>query len=137
MNFTPAPDIQQHLDHLIDHLDFPHIDGKRIFAFRSQGSKARAYARSWSLPRIWQLALDIRAHYVIEVISEKFDPLPEDRRLKVLIHQLLHTPKSFSGALVPHRGARGRHHIHHTKVDQYYNQYAKSAGIEIKKFKLF
>lgn len=137
MNFYPAPDIQTDLSHLLDHIDFPHVDRNRIVAFRSDGSKARAYARIWSLPRIWQLALNIQAHYVIEVISEKFDPLPRDRRLKVLIHELMHIPKSFSGSLVPHKGAHGKHHIHHKKVDQLYSVYAKSAGVEEKKFGFF
>ena len=137
MNFHKAPDIQQKLDHLLQNLEFPHIDGQRIFAFRSDGSKARAYARIWSLPRVWQQALEIDAHYVIEVISEKFDPLPNDRQLKVLIHELMHIPKSFSGALVPHKGAHGKHHIHHKKVDQFYVQYTKAAGIKTKKFGIF
>lgn len=130
MNFAKAPDIQALLSTLLQHLDMPHVDAGRIIAYRSTKSKARAYARIWSLPRIWQDALGTKAHYVIEVLSEKFDHLPHDRQLKVLIHELMHIPKSFSGALVPHKGAHGRHHIHHKKVDQLYKQYSKSTGTD-------
>lgn len=133
MDFQKAPDIQKSLTHLVRHLPMDHVDPKRIIAYRSYKSKARAYARIWSLPRIWQDALKIKAHYVIEVLSEKFDPLPRDRQLKVLIHELMHIPKGFSGALVPHKGARGRHHIHHKKVDALFNHYTKSAGVKFKK----
>jgi len=128
MNFQKAPDIQAKLNWLLEHLDMPHVDGGRIIAYRSTKSSARAYARIWSLPRIWQDALEIKAHYVIEVLSEKFDSLNEERQLKVLIHELMHIPKSFSGALVPHKGAHGRHHIHHKKVDQHYKEFIKSSG---------
>ncbi|MFC1653455.1 putative metallopeptidase [Patescibacteria group bacterium] len=128
MNFQKAPDIQKKLNHLLDNIEFPHIDRNRIIAFRSEGSKANARARIWSMPRIWQLALNIKAHYVIEVISHHFDHLNEDEQLKVLIHELMHIPKSFSGALVPHRGAGRRHQVHHTLVNKLFKEYKKKTG---------
>jgi len=123
MDFNKAPDIQKKLNHILKHVDFPHIDGKRIIAFRSKGGKARARARIWSMPRIWQKALDIKAHYVIEVISKHFDHLKEDDQIKILIHELMHIPKTFSGALVPHKGAYGRHHVHHSKINKLFKKY--------------
>lgn len=69
---------------------------------RSYGSKAKAYARIWAFPKIWQKALDIGTFYVIEVLSENFDKLSEDKKEQVLIHELLHIPKTFSGALLDH-----------------------------------
>lgn len=128
MQFQKAPDIQKKINHLLDHIDFPHIDGDRIIAFRSKGSKARARARIWSMPRIWQMALDIKAHYVIEVISHHFDNQSEEEQLKILIHELMHIPKSFSGALVPHRGKGRRPQVHHTLVNKLYKQYQKSTN---------
>jgi predicted metallopeptidase len=104
MEFVKAKDIQTKLTRIVKTIDLPHIDAKRLVAFRSTGSKARARARIWSLPRIWQMALGTQAHYCIEVISEKFDYLKEDDKDRILIHELMHIPKNFSGALLPHRG---------------------------------
>jgi predicted metallopeptidase len=125
MNFEKAPDIQEMINHVLEHVSFPHIDGSRIVAFRSHGSVARARARIWSMPRIWQMALDIKAHYVIEVISKYFDGETREEQIKTIIHELMHIPKSFSGALVPHKGSGGRHQVHHTLVNKLYKEYQK------------
>lgn len=84
-----------------------HINPLRVFCFRSWGAKTRAYARIWGLSRIFQQALGIEPAYVIEVISEKFDKLPFREQDMVLIHELLHIPRTFSGALVPHHDRGG------------------------------
>lgn len=84
-----------------------HINPARVFCFRSRGAKTRAYARIWGLSRIFQQALSIEPAYVIEVISEKFDKLPPEKQDMVLIHELLHIPGTFSGALVPHHSRGG------------------------------
>lgn len=123
MDFKKAPDIQDKLRHILDHLSMPHIDPARIVAFRSWGSSARARARIWSMPRIWQDALNIKAHYVIEVISEHFDHLSANDQTKILIHELMHIPKTFSGALVPHRGAGRRHQVHGSLVNKLFKEY--------------
>lgn len=80
------------------------MDPKRIVCFRSSGSSSRARARIWSFPRIWQMALNTPAHYIIEVLTEKFDKMGKDDQKRVLIHELMHIPKNFSGSLIPHRG---------------------------------
>ncbi len=103
LKFERAHDIQVKINRLLSVLDFPHIERKRVVCMRSWGSKSKAIARIWSMPRIWQKALGIKSHYVIEVISEKFDKLDEEEREKTLIHELMHIPKTFSGALVPHK----------------------------------
>ncbi|MGI5826065.1 MAG: putative metallopeptidase [Patescibacteria group bacterium] len=103
MEFVKAPDIQSELSRIIIELDFSHIKPQNLVAFRSFGSSSRAIARIWSLPKIWQMALNSPAHYCIEVISERFDKLSFPEREKVLIHELLHIPKNFSGALLPHK----------------------------------
>ncbi|MBI3887746.1 hypothetical protein HY310_01620 [Candidatus Microgenomates bacterium] len=86
---------------------------------RGFGSTSRAIARIWSLPKPWQIALKIEPQYVIEVIAERFDKLSEDEKDKTLFHELTHIPKTFSGALVPHkRGFR-------KKVDDNFTSWRK------------
>lgn len=102
MKFNSAPDIQERIAELVEKLPFPHIDATRIKCFRSSGSTSRANARIWSLPRIWQKALEVKAHYVIEVLAERFDAYGKVEQDKILIHELMHIPKTFSGSLVPH-----------------------------------
>lgn len=117
-----APDIKTRTESILKTIDFPHIKPNRLRFFRSYGSKARARARIWSFPRIWQMALKLKSHYVIEVISEKFDTISYDDQTRVLIHELLHIPKTFSGALVPHRGKGRRHQVHHKIVDKLFKE---------------
>lgn len=108
MEWENAPDIRKELEEIVRHLELTHVDLKRVTCFRSFGSTSRARARIWSLPRVWQLALQRSAAYIIEVISERFDKLSRDDQKRVLIHELLHIPKNFSGSLLPHwrRGVR-------------------------------
>lgn len=101
MKFEKAPDITHRLKQIARSLGF---ETKGIFGFRSYGSSARAYARIWGFPRIWQMALDQSPFYCLEVLAEKFDRLNSVQQDKVLIHELMHIPKNFSGALLPHRG---------------------------------
>lgn len=82
---------------------FSHIRPERIFCYKTTGSKARAYARTWMMPKIFQQALGIEPAYVIECLTEHFDKLSDDQKKKVIIHELLHIPKNFSGSLVPHK----------------------------------
>jgi len=108
MDWKKASDIQKEIQSLIKKLELVHIDAKKLICFRSFGSKSRARARIWGFPRVWQKALNLKPHYIIEVLSEKFDKLKENEKRKILIHELLHIPKNFSGSLLPHRGRGGR-----------------------------
>ncbi len=107
LSWEEAADIKREIKQIISKFNIPHINTTRIFCFRTQGSKSRSYARIWSFPKIFQRALGIEPAYVIEVLSKYYDKLNPDQKKKVLIHELLHIPKNFSGALLPHRG-RGR-----------------------------
>ena len=103
MEWQNADDVQKDLVDIIKHIDLPHINLNRIYCYRTNGSKTRAYARTWSFPKIFQRALCVEPAYVIEVLSQHYDKLDSDKKKKVLIHELLHIPKNFSGALLPHR----------------------------------
>lgn len=108
MEWINAPDIKQTITKIVNHLNLNYIDPKRIVCFRSTGSVSRARARIWSLPRVWQQALKLPAYYIIEVLNQHFDKLSSEDKEKVLIHELLHIPKNFSGSLIPHRRRKWR-----------------------------
>lgn len=120
VRFEPAPEVHAALSHLVDFLEFTHIDVARIHCRRSYGSTSRAYARIWELPTIWQGALDVAPQYVIEVLAEHFDPVSDEEQTKVLIHELLHIPSTFSGALRGHQGQGER--IDGRTVNRYYRR---------------
>lgn len=120
MKFNLAPDIDSELKRIIEALGLTYINPLNIVAFRSYGSSSRAIARIWSLPRIWQIALQVEAHYCIEVISERYDRLSQTEKEKVLIHELLHIPRNFSGALLPHK-QKGRK-INQSTVDSWHRK---------------
>lgn len=88
---------------------------------RGHGSTSRAIARIWSLPKPWQQALAISPQYIIEVIAERFDKMGEDDKDRTLIHELMHIPKTFSGALVAHKGRS--HRIDRRTVEILYQKY--------------
>jgi predicted metallopeptidase len=121
MEFNLAPDIQKKMRQILKQIDFPHVKPTQVICFRSYGSSSRARARIWSLPTIWQKALQVKPHYCIEILSEKFDHLSAADQIKTLIHELMHIPKTFSGALLPHRG-RGRVEINNRTVNQIYKK---------------
>lgn len=104
--YDKAPDIEARALKLIEDLQLDYLLGDRLFFYRSTGSKARAYARTWGLPALWQNALEIEPAYVIEVISGYFDKLSRTEQDKVILHELMHIPRNFSGALVPHTRKR-------------------------------
>ncbi len=122
MTFQLAPDITKRAKEILGRIEMPHIDGRRLAFIRSYGSKSRARARIWAFPRIWSVALGLKPHYVIEVLSEKFDKLRFDDQTKVIIHELLHIPKTFSGALKPHRT---RYFHLEREVSRLYKEYCR------------
>lgn len=111
LNWEQANDIRERIDFLVDALEYKHISKNRIFCYRSSGSKSKSYARIWGLNRIWQKALSQEPGYVIEVLSERFDKLSQSKKDEILIHELLHIPKNFSGALLPHH-RKGKRNFH-------------------------
>jgi len=120
MKWQKDPSLLVRLFKLIKLLEFSHVSSSGVFAYRSYESSARAYARIWSFPKIFQEVLDVEPAYVIEVLSEKFDKLSEDNKTKVLIHELLHIPKNFSGSLLPHK-SHGR--TINREVDKLYKMF--------------
>ena len=118
--FERASDVSKIASTLINKLNLSYINPERLFFVRSTGSQARAYARVWGLSRIFQEAAGMPATYIIEVISKYFDKLSSDEKAKVLIHELMHIPKTFSGALKPHSGKH--HRINKREVEKLFDK---------------
>jgi predicted metallopeptidase len=103
IKYEPAPEIKYKIENIVRKLDFGHVDISRIACFKSQGSTSRGtVARCYALSKIWQQSLNVPAHYIIEILSERFDKLSEADKDRVLIHEILHIPKSFGGGFRHH-----------------------------------
>jgi len=109
------------LRRIVGALGFTHVDPARIFCVRGYGSTSEAWARIWGLPALWQQVLRIGPAYVVEIIEPEFSRLPEDEQDRILIHELLHIPRTFSGAIRPHRTPTFR--ITRRTVERYYQAY--------------
>jgi predicted metallopeptidase len=121
VEWVDAPDIKKRAMDIVVKLEMDWILFDRIFFYRSTDSKARAYARTWGLPGLWQRALETEPAYIIEVLSEHFDKLPRREQDKVIMHELTHIPRNFSGALVPH--TRHKKGSFHDKLDELIERY--------------
>jgi predicted metallopeptidase len=116
IKYAEAPDIKHMVERVVTQLGFHHIDLNGIYCYRSTNSRSkRTVARIHNLSKLWQRALGIRASYLIEVISERFDKLSQEEKEKVVIHELLHVPQGFSGGFRPHKG-----YITRKKIDALY-----------------
>jgi predicted metallopeptidase len=97
-------EIQDIAKDIITKLNFDHINTEKILCVRSHGSKSRrTIARIHGLPKIMQIAMNTKAFYVIEIISENFDKLSHEDKMKTLIHELMHIPRCFGGGFRGHR----------------------------------
>ncbi|MCS7095894.1 MAG: putative metallopeptidase [Candidatus Bathyarchaeota archaeon] len=116
IKYYEALDVKKRVDEILANLDLFHVMPQHVFCVRSRGSKSRRIiARIHGLGKIWQETLNLPPAYIIEVISERYDKLPEEEKYKTLIHELLHIPKGFSGGFRPHRG-----YVTRKKVEQLY-----------------
>ncbi len=102
MKYEYAPDLQETAEE-ISLLLFPHIIIERIKCFRSLGTSSRGtIARCHTLGKLMQKAIGVKAHYALEFLSERFDKLDEEEKLKVIIHELMHIPNTFGGGFKHH-----------------------------------
>jgi len=121
IKYHKAEDIKQIAEEIITKLNWNHVLIEHVAFIRSTGSKAkRTLARCHALGKAMQIGMGRKkGFYLIEVISEKFDKLPADKQLKVIIHELMHIPKSFGGGFIHHNK------VHEESVDHFYNHYTK------------
>jgi len=116
MKYSLALDIKNQIDYLIKNLDFSYIKSQNVYCIRSYDAKTRAYARIWGMAKLFKEVCGIEPHYIIEVNAKRFDKLNERDKIKTLIHELMHIPKTFSGALLAHRGRY--HRINDREVEK-------------------
>lgn len=116
MKYDKAPDIKKIIDLLVTQLEFTHIKKRQVHCIRSFDAKTRAYARIWGMAKLFKEVAGLDPHYIIEVNAKRFDKLSEKDQVKTLIHELMHIPKTFSGALLSHRGPH--HRINDREVEK-------------------
>ena len=119
MKYEFAEDLQKIAEE-ISELLFPHIDLSNVKCFRSSGtSSRRTIARCHALNKIMQKAIGIKAVYVLEFLIERFEKLSEEEKIKVVIHELMHIPKSFGGGFKHHDFVTDRN------VNKFYKEYKR------------
>ncbi|SRR3990172_11564052 len=117
MRYESAPDIQFIAEEISRTL-FPHIILERVKCFRSFGSSSRGtIARCHALGKLMQKAIGTKAHYALEFLSERFDKMDEEEKLKTIIHELMHIPKSFGG------GFKHHDYVCSKNINFFYKQY--------------
>lgn len=104
MHYEIDYEIQDIAKDVIRKLDFSHVNIENLLCIRSYGSKSRrTIARIHGLPKIMQIAMSTKAFYAIEIISENFDKLSHEDKIKTIIHELMHVPKNFGGGFRNHK----------------------------------
>ena len=102
MKYDYAPDLKTRLTEIVNRLQMNHVDVNRVECLRSFGSSTkRTLARCHTIGKVMQKGMNVRAFYTIEFL-EKFDKLNKIEQDKVIIHELLHIPKTFVGGFRQH-----------------------------------
>lgn len=119
IQYVLADDIDRRVKEIIRKLKMAHIDLARVICLRSKGSGSRrVIARCHGLPRIMQVALRQEPHYIIEILSERFDRLSKEDQTRVLIHEILHIPHCFGGGFRSHKP-----YVTKANVQKIYNEF--------------
>jgi len=122
IKYEIADDVKGITLNIINTLKLEHIDPELVGFIRSHHSSARwVVARCHGLSKVMQAAFNIKPRYVIEVISERFDKLSDEDKVKTIIHELMHIPKNFGG------GFRHHDYVNSKNVNMLYNVYKERA----------
>ena len=71
------------------------------------------------MSKVLQIAMRIKAFYVLEFLSERFDKLDDKKQEKTIIHELMHIPKNFGG------GFRHHNHVSEENIKSIQERYRK------------
>jgi len=102
MRYEEAPDLKERMNDIVKVLEMNHVDLDRIGCLRSYGSSTkRTIARVHALGKVMQKAMKTKAFYTIEFL-ERFNKMSKQEQDKVIIHELMHVPKTFGGGFRQH-----------------------------------
>ncbi|MEK6858347.1 MAG: putative metallopeptidase [Nanoarchaeota archaeon] len=102
MKYEFASDLQTRMEDIVRTLALEHVDLTRVKCFRSKGSSTkRTIARCHTIGKLMQQTIGVKAHYAIEFL-ERFERMSREEQDKVIIHELLHIPKTFGGGFRQH-----------------------------------
>jgi predicted metallopeptidase len=122
MKYEIDENAQEIVKDVVEKLKLNHIRTERVICLKSHGSKSRrTVARIHGLSKIMQKAMRTKAFYAIELISENFDKLEKEEKIKTIVHELMHIPKCFGGGFRSHRP-----YVTRRKVEKVFNEYKKS-----------
>ena len=122
IRYEPARDVSGRVEEILRRVEMPHVHASRLTCLRSKGSRSRRIiARCHGLSKVMQLALNQGPHYVIEVVSERFDKLSREDQTRVLIHELMHIPHSFGGGFRAHKP-----YVTRQKVERVYREFLRA-----------
>jgi len=118
MKYEDAPDLKERMNDVVNLLGMNHIVIDRVECVRSFGSSSRrTIARCHALGKLMQKAMKNKAFYAIEFL-ELFDKMSKSEQDKVIIHELMHIPKTFGG------GFRQHDYVCDRNVDIMYEKFA-------------
>jgi predicted metallopeptidase len=122
MRYEEAPDLKERVADIVSTLNMNHIDLDRIECLRGFGSSTRRIiARCHALGKVMQKAMKSKAFYAIEFL-ERFDKMSKKEQDKVIIHELLHVPRTFGG------GFRQHDYVCGSVVDELHKRFIKIKG---------
>jgi len=117
-----APDLKARMADIVKTLGMEHVDVERVECLRSRGSSSkRTIARCHALGKLMQRAMKTKAFYAIEFL-ERFEKMSQKEQDKVIIHELMHIPKTFGG------GFRQHDFVCEENVNVFYEKYASVKG---------
>jgi len=102
MKYVDAPDLRERMEEIVRVLGMNHIALDRVECLRSFGSSSkRTIARCHTIGKLMQKAMKTKSFYAIEFL-ERFDKMSYEEQDKVIIHELMHIPKTFGGGFRNH-----------------------------------
>jgi predicted metallopeptidase len=125
MRYEKAEDLKKRAEVIVRKMGWSHIDIDNVGFLRSFGSSSRGtIARCHAMGKAMQLALDRKGFYLLEFISERFDKMPKEEQTKVIIHELMHIPKTFGGGFIHHNKVNDR------TVERTYEEYKNKEDLD-------
>jgi predicted metallopeptidase len=121
IRYEIADDIQKRFMDIVLTLGLVHIDLNKVVCVRSFGSSTkRVIARCHGMSKVLQIAMGVKAFYVLEFLAERFDKLDSNQQEETIIHELMHIPKNFGG------GFRHHDHVSEDNVKSMQRRYRKA-----------